>query len=70
LLNRLVTGQDLTDTDTAWAMRQVMADEVEPAVLAGFLVALRAKGETAQEMTGLIEAVMFAAASPPSHPRL
>jgi anthranilate phosphoribosyltransferase len=47
LLNTLLAGQDLTAADTAWAMRQVMADDVEPVALAGFLVALRAKGETA-----------------------
>ncbi|WP_149256746.1 hypothetical protein [Actinomadura sp. K4S16] len=61
LLKRLMAGEDLAATKTAWAMRQIMADEFEPAVLAAFLVGLRAKGGTAQEMAGLIEAVLSAA---------
>ncbi|MEV3926971.1 anthranilate phosphoribosyltransferase [Actinomadura coerulea] len=65
LLSQLVAGEDLTAADTAWVMRQVMEDEAEPAVLAGFLVGLRAKGETAQEMTGLIEATLSAPAPLP-----
>ena len=61
LLNRLVAGQDLTAADPARAMRQVTADDFEPVVPAGFLVALRAKGETTQEMAGLIEEILSAA---------
>ncbi|GLY78017.1 anthranilate phosphoribosyltransferase [Actinoallomurus iriomotensis] len=60
LLNALLAGKDLTAAEAGWAMRQVMADDVEPVALAGFLVALRAKGETAQEMAGMIEAILSA----------
>ena len=41
-------------------MDQVLAGEATPAQLAGFLVALRAKGETAAEITGLAEAMLRA----------
>jgi len=39
-------------------MTEVMAGEATPAQLAGFLVALRAKGETAPEVTGLVDVML------------
>ncbi|MGY1724714.1 anthranilate phosphoribosyltransferase [Blastococcus sp. SYSU DS0533] len=63
LLNRLLAGQDLTADDTRWAMREVMTGEATPAQVAGFTVALRAKGEAAQEVAGLA-AEMLAQATP------
>ena len=39
-------------------MDRVLSDEATPAQLAGFLVALRAKGETAAEIAGLAEAML------------
>ncbi|WP_222193476.1 anthranilate phosphoribosyltransferase [Modestobacter italicus] len=53
LLNRLVRGEDLAAAETRWAMRQVMTGEATPAQVAGFVVALRAKGESPEEVTGL-----------------
>lgn len=61
LLTRLIEGVDLTRAETAWAMSKVMAGEVPPATLAGFLVALRAKGETVAELSGLADAMLEAA---------
>ncbi|SDE94597.1 anthranilate phosphoribosyltransferase [Blastococcus fimeti] len=63
LLNRLLAHQDLTAEDTAWAMREVMTGEATPAQVAGFAVALRAKGASAQEVSGLA-AEMLAQATP------
>jgi anthranilate phosphoribosyltransferase len=53
LLTALLRGLNLTTADTAWAMTQIMTGEATPAQVAGFAVALRAKGETADEVTGL-----------------
>ena len=53
LINRLLAGQDLAAADTSWAMREVMTGEATPAQIAGFAVALRAKGASAQEVSGL-----------------
>lgn len=58
LLNALISGQDLRTEQTRWAMNTIMAGEASDAQMAGFLVALRAKGETVEELTGLVEAML------------
>jgi anthranilate phosphoribosyltransferase len=58
LLGRLIRGQHLEARDTEWVMDQVLSAEASPAQIAGFLVALRAKGETAAEITGLSMAML------------
>lgn len=57
LLAALLAGRDLSRADTAWAMDQIMRGEATPVQVAGFMVALRAKGETVGEVTGLVEAM-------------
>ena len=59
LIGALLTGADLDREQTQWAMDQVMAGEATPAQVAGFLVGLRAKGETADEVLGLAEAMLL-----------
>ncbi len=63
LIRALIGRQTLTAEQTAWAMNEIMEGAASPAQIAGFGVALRAKGETAQEMTGLA-ASMLAHATP------
>jgi len=58
LIASLLGGQDLTRAQTAWAMEQVMNADATDVQLAGFLVALRAKGETVEELTGLVETML------------
>lgn len=58
LLGRLIRGEDLDAGDTAWVMDRVLSAEATSAQLAGFLVAMRAKGETAAEITGLAETML------------
>ncbi|MDR0433057.1 MAG: anthranilate phosphoribosyltransferase, partial [Bifidobacteriaceae bacterium] len=58
LITRLISGQDLASSDTAWAMNQVMSGNASPVALAGFLVALRAKGETVAELRGLADSML------------
>ncbi len=58
VLNQLVARQDLTADQTAWAMDQVMSGEVSAARLAGFLMGLRSKGETVDELGGLAAAML------------
>jgi anthranilate phosphoribosyltransferase len=63
LIRALIGGRALTAEQTAWAMNEIMEGAATPAQIAGFGVALRAKGETAEEMAGLA-ASMLAHATP------
>ena len=58
MLSALLRGASLDADQTAWAMDQIMAGDATPAQVAGFVVALRAKGETADEMSGLVRAML------------
>lgn len=61
LLLTLLDRQDLSVWESTWAMRKVMQGEVTQAQLAAFLVALRAKGETVDEVVGFRDAILEAA---------
>ncbi|CUR53934.1 Anthranilate phosphoribosyltransferase [metagenome] len=67
VLGPLVAGTDLTSEQSSWAMAQVLAGDATPSQIAGFAVALRAKGETIDELIGLADA-MLAEATPISVP--
>lgn len=58
LIGSLLRGTSLDAGATAWAMDQVMQGEATPAQVAAFVVALRAKGETPEEITGLVAAML------------
>jgi anthranilate phosphoribosyltransferase len=58
LLSALLSGQHLTSDETAWAMREIMSGTATPAQIAGFAVALRAKGETVAEVAGLARTML------------
>jgi anthranilate phosphoribosyltransferase len=58
LIGSLVKGEPLTTAETAWAMNEIMSGAATAVQIAGFAVALRAKGETAAEMTGLAQAML------------
>ncbi len=53
LLDRLCERQSLTQAEARAAMDEIMDGRVPPAQIAGFLVALRGKGETAEEIAGM-----------------
>ncbi|ANN19086.1 anthranilate phosphoribosyltransferase [Amycolatopsis orientalis] len=58
LLNQLIARTDLSEDDTAWAMDQIMSGAATPSQIAGFAVALRAKGETPAEISGMADAML------------
>ncbi|MBC2878830.1 MULTISPECIES: anthranilate phosphoribosyltransferase [Streptomyces] len=57
VLEALLGGRDLGADDTAWAMDRIMRGAATDAQIAGFAVALRAKGETVAEISGLVRAM-------------
>ncbi|MEO5874373.1 MAG: anthranilate phosphoribosyltransferase [Streptosporangiaceae bacterium] len=63
LLNALLDGESLSAAESGWAMNQIMAGAATDAQIAGFAIALRAKGETVSEVAG-IAAGMLANATP------
>lgn len=54
---QLLAGSDLSAEQAEAVMDQIMDGAATPAQIAGFLVALRAKGETADEITGCARAM-------------
>ena len=63
VLGALVARTDLTVDQATWAMGEILAGEATPAQIAGFAVSLRAKGETVEEISGLV-AAMYEQATP------
>jgi anthranilate phosphoribosyltransferase len=57
LVGAMLDGRDLTREEAREAMHEIMRGEATQAQIAGFLVALRAKGETADEIAGCAEAM-------------
>jgi anthranilate phosphoribosyltransferase len=56
-VGRLLDGHDLARSEARETMNEIMRGDATQAQIAGFLVALRAKGETADEITGCAEAM-------------
>jgi anthranilate phosphoribosyltransferase len=56
-LARLLDGHDLSRDEAREVMNEIMVGEATPAQIGGFLVALRLKGETANEIAGCAEAM-------------
>ncbi|MEU6729733.1 anthranilate phosphoribosyltransferase [Nonomuraea wenchangensis] len=58
LLSALLAGEHLTSDETAWAMREIMSGTATPSQIAGFVTALRAKGESVSEVVGLARTML------------
>jgi anthranilate phosphoribosyltransferase len=61
ILGDLTSGRDLTVDQARAAMAEILDGAATPAQIAGFIVALRMKGETVDELTGLVDAMLAAA---------
>src|SRR5487761_1904434 len=61
VLNPLVRGSDLEREGARQALATILTGELDAVLVASFLTALTAKGETASEMTGFIDAMIDAA---------
>ena len=65
LLQELLRGNDLTAAHAGAAMSTILRGDATDAQIAGFIVALRAKGETADELSGMLDAALAQAAIVP-----
>jgi anthranilate phosphoribosyltransferase len=57
VISKLLDGTQLARAEARAVMDEIMRGEATPAQIGGFLVALRSKGETADEITGCAEAM-------------
>ncbi|MCX5045944.1 anthranilate phosphoribosyltransferase [Aldersonia sp. NBC_00410] len=58
VLGALADRHDLAAADTAWAMDEIMSDNATSAQIAAFGVALKMKGPTSEELTGLAASML------------
>ena len=58
VLGRLLSGRDLGADEAGAALGEILSGAATHAQVAAFIVALRMKGETVQEMTGLVQAML------------
>lgn len=61
ILSQLIAGRDLDTLTARRAMGAILHGDATPAQIAAFLVALRAKGEHADELSGLLEGALVEA---------
>ena len=59
---KLVAGESLSRDEARAAMLEIMSGNATPAQISGFIVAMRMKGETVDEITGCAEAMRKKAA--------
>ena len=62
VLSAVVAGDDLSFAVAAGALERILAGDATDAQIAGFVIALKAKGESPEEVAGLVEAMLAAAA--------
>ena len=58
ILSKLIANQHLSRAEAAWALDEIMSGQTDAGIIAAFLVALRAKGESVEEISGLVDAML------------
>lgn len=61
ILGRIAGGRNLSSLEAAAALREVLEGDATPSQVAAFMFGLRCKGETTEEMTGLLSAMLAVA---------
>jgi anthranilate phosphoribosyltransferase len=57
-LTKLLAKADLNRLEADWAMTEIMSGESSEAQVGAFMLALRAKGETVEELAGLVDVML------------
>ena len=58
VLSTLVGGGDLSREQASWTLRQIMSGEASEGQIGAFMMALRTKGETVEELSGLVDVML------------
>jgi len=58
ILQKLLAGTSMSREQSSWAMREIMSGEASEAQMGAFIIALRAKGETVEELAGLVDVML------------
>lgn len=58
ILAKLLQKNDLNRVEASWAMQQIMSGESTPAQTAGFMIGLRSKQESVDELSGLVDVML------------
>lgn len=58
ILGKLIANTDLNRAEAAWALEQIMAGNTDPGLIETFMVTLRHKGESVDELSGLVDAML------------
>ena len=58
ILGKLIADTDLNRAEAAWALDQIMSGKTDPGLVETFLIALRHKGESVDELSGLVDAML------------
>jgi anthranilate phosphoribosyltransferase len=70
ILGRLAAGHDLTAAESAAALREILEGAATPSQLGAFIFGLRCKGETAEELSGMLGAMLEVAETVPLSPSI
>lgn len=58
ILKQLLAEEDMSREDSSWAMREIMNGDATESQMGAFMIALRSKGETVQELAGLVDVML------------
>jgi len=58
VLSSLLEGENLSRDSSKWAMRQIMSGDATEGQIGAFMMALRSKGETVDELSGLVDVML------------
>ena len=58
ILKKLLAKGDLTRQEAGWAMTEIMDGSSSEAEIGAFMMALRSKGETVEELSGLVDVML------------